>query len=111
MNKALHTTKAATLPVAHVKTVVLMGLAVLALLVSLYIYFVGKIVFDVVARKGAEVAIRNTASDVSAMQTQYFTQIRSLDLAEAQNFGLTKSANVEYAVRDSHTATLGYVTN
>ena len=37
------------LPKEHnVKTIVLVGLSLLAVMVSMYVYFVGKIVFDVV---------------------------------------------------------------
>ena len=85
----------------NVKTVVLAGFSVLALMVSMYVYFVGKIVFDVVGRKTAESSIRTLQSSISTNSMAYFQSMKGLDLASAATLGLTPSADTLYASRPS----------
>ena len=96
----------------NVKTIVLAGLAVLAVMVSMYVYFVGKIVFDVVGRKTAESSIRTLQSSISTDSMAYFQSMKSLDLASAASLGLTPSSDTLYASRPSDTDTaVGMVYN
>lgn len=93
---------------AHVRRIVFAGLCVLALTVSMYVFFVGRIVFDVVARRSAEASIRSQESTVSALASQYLAQMRSLDLAQAGTLGLSQSKNTLYASRTT-VGTIGTV--
>jgi hypothetical protein len=94
----------------NVKTIMYAGLAVLAMLVSMYVYFVGKIVFDVVGRKTAETSIRGLQSSISANSMAYLGQMKTLDLATAESIGLSESHDTLYASRDANTGTaLGMV--
>jgi hypothetical protein len=93
----------------HVKRVVLAGLGVLALCMSMYVYFVGRIVFDVVARRSAESTIRAHESTVSGLATEYLGKMRTLDLAEAQTLGLSESKHTLYASRKADAAAVGMV--
>ena len=85
------------------------SLGILALMVSLYVYFVGKIVFDVVARRGAETAIESTQGSVSSLEIAYLKQIQDLDAdGIASSIGLSESHDTLYVSRlASGTATLG----
>ena len=96
----------------NVKTIVLAGLAILALLVSMYVYFVGKIVFDVVGRRTAEASIRTLQSSIGANSLAYFQQMNTLDLATATSEGFAQSTDTLYASRPADTDTaLGMVYN
>ena len=83
----------------YVKRIVYLGLAVLALSVSMYVYFVGKIVFDVVGRRTAEASIRASQSEISANSTKYFAKMKEVDVAQASGLGLAVSNDTLYATR------------
>ncbi len=85
----------------NVKKVVLVGFSILALMVGMYVYFVGKIVFDVVGRKTAQASILNLQSSLASNSTSYFQSMKGLDLASAANLGLTPSDDTQYASRPS----------
>ena len=85
-------------------------LVLLALMVSMYVYFVGKIVFDVVGRTNAESSIRSLQSSIGASSVAYFQAMGSLDLAMATSEGFDQSTDTLYASRPSDTdAALGMV--
>ena len=86
---------------SNVRTIVLAGFAILAVLVALYVYFVGKIVFDVVARRSNESVIQKKQSEISAMQVAYLNDMRGLDLSQATTIGLAESHDTLYASRPS----------
>lgn len=108
MKTAVATFESFALPrQSHVKQIVYVGLSILALSVSCYVYFVGKIVFDVVARRSAEVAIRKEEGAINTLESSYLQQLRSLDLAEAGTLGLTESHSILYAHRDTTGTAVG----
>jgi hypothetical protein len=85
---------------SHAKKIVSFGLCALALLVSMYVYFVGKIVFDVVARRGAESSIRMSESVVSGLEVAYFKQLQALDTSSGiASVGLLESHDTLYTSR------------
>ncbi len=88
------------------KTVVLFGLFILSLFVSLYVFFVGKIVFDVVAERGANMSIRASQSAISTLEVDYYNKIKTVTLAQAPSLGLAESNDTLYAIRtDKNTDT------
>ncbi len=89
----------------RVRTVVLAGIAVLALFVSMYVYVVGKIVFDVVAQRGAESSIRASQSAISSLEADYYVKIQSVTLADAGQVGLSESRDTLFASRSDFNAT------
>lgn len=91
----------------NVKTIVLAGLAVLAVSISMYVYFVGKIVFDVVGRRTAEASIRSSQSQISQLSVKYYQQVKNLDISQASSVGLSLSHNTLYASRTDTTETVG----
>ena len=85
----------------YIKNIVIVGLCMLAVIVSMYMYFVGKIVFDVVARRQAETSIKLAQSSVGNLQVAYLAQLDNLDLASAAASGLVESKDTMYATRDT----------
>ena len=73
------------------QTIVIVGVCVLAAIVGMYMYFVGKIVFDVVARRQTETEIKLTQSSVGKLQVAYLGQLSSVDIASAYANGLSES--------------------
>lgn len=85
---------------SHRKQVVYVGLCTLALLVSMYVYFVGKIVFDVVARRGAESSIRIAQSKVSSLEALYYKELQELHVPDrVASLGLYESRDTLYTSR------------
>lgn len=85
---------------SNIKKIVIFGLSTLALLISMYVYFVGKIVFDVVARRTAESSIRLSQSKVSGLEVAYFKQLQSLSTEEGiASVGLLESHDTLYVSR------------
>ncbi len=112
MKYAVNKFQAAALPSSNIKPIVLAGLALLAVLTSMYVYFVGKIVFDVVGRRTAESTIEMAQSSVSQLQVAYFDKTRTLTMADAASIGLTESHDTLYASRpDASADTVGFLTN
>lgn len=93
----------------HVKRVIYTILFLIAICASLYVYFVGKIVFDVVARRSAESIVRKESTQVATLEASYYDQLRHLDLASAGDYGLVESRAVLYANRT--TTGVGMVTH
>lgn len=91
------------------RMVVMVGLFILALLVASYVYFVGKIVFDVVARRTAEASIRSKETAVSGLTISYFQKLRGMDMSSALALGLSESHSVLYASRTAESGkTVGF---
>lgn len=96
----------------NVKRIVYIGLSVLALSVSMYVYLVGKIVFDVVGRRTAEASIKASQSEISGLAVDYYKQVKSIDISQAGSVGLALSHDTLYASRsDTSSATLGMAAN
>ena len=91
----------------YTKQIVIAGIAVLAVMFSMYMYFVGKIVLDVVARRQAETQIKLTQSAVGDLQVAYLGQLSNLDITHAAQNGLAESHDTLYATRDSSASTVG----
>ena len=92
-----------------IRTVVLFASSVLVLFSALYVFFVGKIVFDIVGRRVAESQMQTTESTVSTLEASYYGQLKSLDLARAESVGLTESHDTLYASRTSSVgSTVGF---
>ena len=97
---------------SNVRRIVSVGFCILALLVSMYVYFVGKIVFDVVARRTAESSIRLAQSSVGGLEVAYFKQLQTLDTSGIESIGLSESHDTLYTSRlASVPTTVGMATN
>jgi hypothetical protein len=91
----------------YIKNIVIAGIFILSTFVGMYMYFVGKIVFDVVARRQAETEIKLAQSSVGKLQVAYLNQLNSVDIASASQIGLYESKDVLYASRISQSPTVG----
>ncbi len=83
----------------NTRKVVVTGAIIVAILSCTYVYFVGKIVFDVVGRKTAEKDTRSIQSSVGILEAKYFAQLQSLDLTSLAEVGLQESHDTLYATR------------
>ncbi len=83
----------------NTKKVVFSGVLILSVLVGTYVYFVGKIVFDVVGRRQAEATIRSTQSKVGMLESKYLATLQSLDINSLASVGLSESHDTLYASR------------
>lgn len=92
---------------SNVKLIVHTGIVILALAVSMYVYFVGKIVFDVVGRRTAEASINASQSSISTLAVSYLNHLKTLDIPQATTLGLMVSHDTLYASRASTTASVG----
>ncbi len=96
----------------HIRRVVYTALCIIALFASLYVYFVGKIVFDVVDRRTAESIVKKEGTHVAMLEASYYQELRHLDLASAGDYGFSESHSVLYASRSGGEAdTVGMATH
>ena len=94
------------------KKIVVAGFCLLALVVSMYVFFIGKIVFDIVARRSAETEIKSLASSSGTLESEYYDKVRSLNLASVDKAGLSLASDVVYAERPAASvSTVGLVSN
>ncbi len=91
----------------YTKKIVIVGICLLSIFLSMYMYFVGKIVFDVVARRQAENEIKLAQSEVGGLQVAYLGQLGSVDIANASLSGLSESKDTLYASRIVSNPTVG----
>ena len=91
----------------YTKNIVIAGIFLLSTFAGMYMYFVGKIVFDVVARRQAETEIKLVQSNVGDLQVAYLNQLSSVDIASAGSDGLAESKDTLYASRISESPTVG----
>ncbi len=104
MKNTLTTMQALATPqTSTVRTLVLAGFGTLAVLMALNVYFVGNVVFDVIARREAESTIKLTQSSISTMQVAYYNESRTLTLEDAAQYGLRESRTTAYVVRPAST--------
>ncbi len=84
----------------------LMGLSVAMSLI--YIFFIGKIVFNIVERKNIENVMRDISSTVSSLQVEYFNLNNKIDLAYAKSIGFSESSSVVFVhpTTEAHSITL-----
>ncbi len=107
-NTVAHIQEIALPKQSHARTIVLASLAVIGVLVASYVYFVGKIVFDVVGRRTAEASIQKSESAIASLQVAYFSDLKNIDIAQASSVGLQESTDTLYAVRPgSKDSTIG----
>lgn len=88
----------------NTKSVVIAGICLVSVLACTYVYFVGKIVFDVIGRRQAEASVRNVQSEVGMLESKYFAELQSLDLNSLATVGLQESHDTLYATRTTNTA-------
>lgn len=94
----------------QIRKVVMFGFCVLGITVGLYVYFVGSIVFDVVARRSAEALVLKEGAQVAQLEATYFEKTKAFDLAYAKSLGFKESTSTLYAKRDV-SRTVGMLTH
>lgn len=76
----------------------MLGFAVISLIV-LYSIFLGKIVFNIIARQGYDADARALSTKVSDLELTYLSDSGKTDLQAALALGLAQPSKVSYAVR------------
>ncbi len=76
------------------------------ILASLYVLFLGSIVFDIVERKALDAEARKVANNVGQLELSYLSLSSSIDLQFSYDRGF-REAKTEFATRKS----LGALTN
>ncbi len=66
-----------------------------------YVYFIGSITFNVLARKSLETSSRELASQVGELEVKAFTLSNSIDKSFAQAHGFVDAKGTIFAYRDS----------
>lgn len=79
-------------------------LATFGILLTLYLYFVLAITFNIVERKALAADIKEQTSQVSLLQASYTNQVRAVDENLATTMGFTQPVKTEFAIRKADTA-------
>lgn len=78
-------------------SLVLCGFVVL--LLFFYMYFVGNIVFNIVARKTVETSAHLVSSEIADLEVAYLSLTNTIDMSRATALGFSESKNIYYAKR------------
>ena len=79
-------------------------LGALMLCCLLYVYFLGSVIFDVVARKNAESMVRTAQANVGALELEYFEASKTLTIERARELGFVEDTATVFASRTVRTA-------
>lgn len=75
--------------------------------VLIYMYFIGSIVFNVVARKGIEAENHTLTSELAQMQVKYLATMGNIDMDYAKSIGFQEPTNrASYVKNTSQVGTL-----
>lgn len=72
---------------------------VLAVMISMYGFFLGKTVVSVVERRFAQAEIEQIGSNVSNLEAQYLSKSETINMTQALAYGFVESEKTVYAVR------------
>ncbi len=79
-------------------------MALIAIFLMGYLYFVGASILNVIARKEADANAAHLQSAIADMEEQYFALSQSVDQSEAQRLGLAPITDAQYVYRPGQTA-------
>lgn len=77
--------------------VLLFGLIVLGIM---YLYFIGSITFNVLARKSLETTVRTLGSNISELELTYLNNMNEIDKDYAMTKGFVDANNNIFATRN-----------
>ena len=76
------------------------------ILLSLYILFISRTVFNIIERKSAETEMRILSSNASNLDVEYMFLAKKIDLSLANSLGFNESQNIYFASRRSAVGSL-----
>ncbi len=76
-------------------------ISALVLLSLVYIYLIGSITFNVLARKSLDTTVHNLGSQVSSLELTYLSETSGIDQNYAQSLGFVDVQNSIFATRDT----------
>lgn len=71
----------------------------LTILSIFYVYMIGSITFDVVARKSLESTQRQIGSDISQLELTYLSNMNDINKLKASSLGFTDAKSNLFAIR------------
>ncbi len=86
-----HNTKLKTQSVDRIKIFFCLSLLVV-ITFSLYMFFLGRTIFDLVARKNAESEIRSVATNISSLELEVFQYNNLVTLQKAHDLGFVNNS-------------------
>jgi hypothetical protein len=75
-------------------------------LLSLYVFFVSRTVFNIIERKSAESEMRALSSSLSTLEVEYMSLSKNIDLSLASSLGFNESKNIYFASRRTSVGSL-----
>ncbi len=85
--------------IGYSKLIVLSLLILLFAMISVYSYLINASVLSVVERKNIEKTISSIGSNVSVLETEYFTKVDGINMELAMSMGFSEKKNNSFAVR------------
>ena len=83
------------------RKLVLIASGAIFVTLSLYVFFVGRTVFNIVERKTAESQMRFLSSNINTLQVEYMSLTKNIDLTFANSLGFKESDNTFFAHRQA----------
>jgi hypothetical protein len=83
----------------------------LMITLSLYVFFVGKTIVNIIHRKAAESEVRSLSAQVSNLEIQYISLAKNIDLDMAKTLGFSESKDTYFAARRSTVGALATTAN
>lgn len=106
INKNIGARVASAASPALQKKIFVYSAALLGLLIASYLYMVGSITFDVVARKSAESDLRTVRASVGELELEYLSLNNTIDMAYAKDLGFKEASDAHFATRGSFASRL-----
>jgi cell division protein FtsL len=69
------------------------------LLTGLYLFFIGGIVFNIIAKKDVQSQVRELTSKISGMESEYLAMAATVNMDGATAKGFVQNKNIEYIKR------------
>jgi len=83
-------------PIIERRTLFWAALSLVLMLVSLYVYFIGSSIVNVLVRKEINQEIAATNSRISDLESQYLAQQNAINLAYARSLGFEDIENKQF---------------
>ncbi len=100
MTKAIAITKDIQNSISTQKILLRVLLSLVILLSACYVYLIGNITFNVIARKSLEASVANLSSDVNKLDLVYLNKVNEIDKEYATANGFVENRHNIFVSRD-----------
>ncbi len=101
MTKAKAITNELTQNIKTQKTLFRFLVGSIVLLFIVYVYLIGSITFNIVARKSLETSVANLKEDVNKLDLAYLDKVNKIDKSYALSLGFIEAKNSIFAMRNN----------